>query len=205
MLKLVNEFNKVGGNPVRKVPYYDIFQDKLLKSRINLIDEEIKEVLEATTKEDKLKELCDVLVVCYGLLGFAGIVESKDGIKPREPASLLTSFRDLVSAANQTLFKNFIIACENIIYIAKYEIEQLNVDVDAAFAEVCKSNMSKFVPLRDEHVAVRSCVKIAHEGRYTNPGYRTSPGRDYWVIYDRDTNKILKSSEYKKADMKQFI
>lgn len=204
MLKLVNEFNIVGGNTVRKAPYYEIFQDKLLESRINLIDEEIKEVLEATTPEDKLKELCDVLVVTYGLLGFAG-VESQDGIKPREPSSLINSFRDLKSSVVLSLFKNLVDSCENIIYIAKKEIEELNVDVDSAFKEVCDSNMSKFVLLKDEDIAIQSCIKIAHEGRYKSPNYRTSPGRHYWVIYDRDTNKILKSCMYRKANMKQFF
>lgn len=204
MYKLVNEFNKVGGNPVRDEPYLEVFHDKLLESRINLIDEEIKEVLEAESKEDKLKELCDVLVVTYGLLGFVGI-KSNDGIKPREPTSLCNSFRDLKSSLILKLFNNMVIACENIIYIAKTEIEEMNVDANAAFKEVCASNMSKFVLLKDEDVAIKSCVKIASEGRYKSPNYKTSPCKEYWVIYDRATDKILKSCDYKKANMKQFI
>ena len=79
-------------------------------------------------------------------------------------------------------------ACENIIYIAKKEIREMGVDADAAFKEVCESNMSKFIPLKDEHIAIMSCTQIAHAGRYKSPHYKTSPGRDYWVIYDRNTN-----------------
>lgn len=146
---LVNEFNRTAGNPVRdNIVDDDVFDTEphMIQSRLALIQEEVKEVVEAIEDKnlnDVAKELGDVLVVTYGMLGYLGINANR------------------------------LMEC------------------------IMKSNMSKFVPIDNECVAVESCSKIQSEGRYDTPTYKKSDCGKYWIIYNKSTDKILKSIEYK--------
>jgi len=67
----VGEFHRVFGHPKNEKPQFNIFDDdkKLVKLRIDLIQEELDELKEACEEKDMTEvadALCDILYVTYG-------------------------------------------------------------------------------------------------------------------------------------------
>ena len=73
----VVEFCKTFGHPAPNKPQYDIWNNpKLVKLRVDLIDEEDKELKEAVKNKDfkeTVDALADILYVTYGMLATLGV------------------------------------------------------------------------------------------------------------------------------------
>ena len=85
-------------------------------------------------------------------------------------------------------------ALSDILYVVYGAYTAFGVDADAAFDLVHKSNMSKLCKTEEE--AIRTVESYKNDERYDSPAYRLSPDGSYYVVYNRSTNKILKSIEY---------
>ncbi len=83
----------------------------------------------------------------------------------------------------------------DIIYIAAQQLRLMGVDVDAALAEVHRSNMSKALPL-DGSVKLSDELEIARR-RYPQAGIKE--GQRKAVLMCGETNKVIKPTTYSKA------
>jgi predicted HAD superfamily Cof-like phosphohydrolase len=80
----------------------------------------------------------------------------------------------------------------------------LGINLDQSFDIVHKSNMSKLC--RDKYDAMITVDKYKRtDKRYNTPDCRLSDNRKGWVIFNRDTGKILKSYKYTPADFKIML
>lgn len=70
------------------------------------------------------------------------------------------------------------------------------INVDNCFEEVQKSNMSKVCLSEEEAIETVNWYK-ENETKYKCPSYRKSNNQNYWIIFDENTSKILKSINFK--------
>ena len=86
---------------------------------------------------------------------------------------------------------------DDIVYLV-FEISKfIKIDIFKIFMIVHKSNMTKVCT--DESTANETILWYKqNETRYSNPTYRTIELNNniFWIIYDQDTKKILKSIKY---------
>lgn len=78
-----------------------------------------------------------------------------------------------------------------------------NIDLDTAFNEVHRSNMTKVCATEED--AVESIKRLKDEGRYKEPMYRKSDCGKYYVLYDNVTQKILKNYKYETPKLEKVI
>jgi hypothetical protein len=84
------------------------------------------------------------------------------------------------------------------IVVSVFEISKyLQIDIINLFDIVHKSNMTKICLTELEAIETVEWYKT-NELRYKEPDYKNInyDGKDYYVIYDKETNKILKSIKY---------
>jgi predicted HAD superfamily Cof-like phosphohydrolase len=77
------------------------------------------------------------------------------------------------------------------------------IDLDVSFDLVHKSNMTK--ACKTEQEALDTVEQIVKDGRYKNPKYKLSRDGKYWLVYDGDNNKTLKSKYYSPVDLKYLL
>jgi len=91
--------------------------------------------------------------------------------------------------------------CKLLYFVNKMGCD-IGINLDEAFDIVHSSNMSKVCPSEDlakETVA----WYVANDVRYKTPDYRES---EYgWVVFNKDTGKILKSIKYTPADFTSLL
>ncbi len=92
--------------------------------------------------------------------------------------------------------------CLDKIIIFIFEMSKcLEINIDELFTIVHKSNMSKVCEDMDTALETVNWYK-SNETRYKEPNYREIIYNDkkYWVIYDEETKKILKSVKYNQVN-----
>jgi predicted HAD superfamily Cof-like phosphohydrolase len=100
-------------------------------------------------------------------------------------------------------FKESIDALCDILYVTYGAFTAFGVDADKAFDIVQKSNMSKLCRTKEE--AIETVKTYESDTRYDSPDFRLSDnGKDY-VVFNRNTKKILKSIAYTPADFSSLI
>jgi len=116
---------------------------------------------------------------------------------------------DLMNIENRNFedfngFQNYLCLYEtylvNIIKSVLSITNEMSIDLDKFFTIVHNSNMSKIC--KSEEEAIRSIDYYKNvETRYNDPRYRVTYLNDvpYYIIYDEETKKILKSIDYTKA------
>jgi len=77
----------------------------------------------------------------------------------------------------------------------------LGINLDTSFKIVHSSNMSKLCNSESEAKETVEWYKN-NDSRYKTPEYRKSDDDKYWVVYNKDSGKILKSILYTPADFK---
>ena len=92
-------------------------------------------------------------------------------------------------------FKESIDALTDILYVVYGAYTAFGINADEAFKLVHDSNMSKLC--NSEQEAIETVEFYKRDGRYDSPTYRLSPDRNYYVVYNQSTSKILKSINYK--------
>jgi predicted HAD superfamily Cof-like phosphohydrolase len=80
----------------------------------------------------------------------------------------------------------------------------LGIDLDMSFDIVHRSNMSKLCISEEEAKQTVENYKL-NDKRYNTPEYRNSDNDKYWVVFNRDTGKILKSINYNPADFRELF
>ena len=171
----VKEFMTTFGQPVLDKPT-PLPEDRQ-KLRIALLFEELKEYAEASGKLDYFAELCDTVKRDFDLLdNVTGYVPVVNQVEQLD--ALLDSQYVLSGAVHEHGFGGIF---------------------DAGFEEVHSSNMSK--ACSDIATALRTVDKYAEEGIEVHCDTNSLP----IVIYRAEDNKVLKSIDYKPAQLAQFL
>jgi predicted HAD superfamily Cof-like phosphohydrolase len=221
---MVNEFHTVFGHPINDAPM--MHDEKLKQFRLGLINEEIGELGDAIQKEDAvecLDALCDLAYVTYGAAIALGLSPNSvrlyaheeylrgdvEDIKfiDKDPSFYpfnvgYNGFRMYAQhLSNAKEGREFYDRLCHIIILIRNVCSDIGVNYEDAFAEVHRSNMSKVCA--DEESAQKSVEMYKEEGRYKYPAYRQSG--DYYVVYDKETTKILKNHAWSVPNLKPFI
>jgi predicted HAD superfamily Cof-like phosphohydrolase len=226
----VGLFHEVFGHPRNVVPQTNIFSEDMttVNFRISLIDEEVKEFIQAVNTNDIIEAvdgICDTLYVvngAYHVLGasyptsaITSFVDSDSVYTPnvlevkatkiKSKIGLLLSMIDCLRSTSINHDYEGFVQTLHLIQIECYNLAStLGVDVDSCFNEVQSSNMSKVCTSEQEAIESVEWYRNT-EKRYTDPQFRKSSNPLYWVIYDNATSKILKSINFKKPDLQSVI
>jgi predicted HAD superfamily Cof-like phosphohydrolase len=155
----VQEFNELFGAIRHNTPNKDILDNnKLIKFRMDLIREEMKELEEAVQNKDYVETvdaLSDILYVVYGMG------------------------------------------------------DAIGVNLDDAFKLVHESNMSKLCDTEKQAIETVEWYKEQFKlglQPYDTPNYRSRiiGNKEYFVVYNESTSKILKSIYYQPVDLKKL-
>ena len=240
----VVDFNKCFGSVVSDVLNTSLFETnpKIVDLKYNLIDEEIKELIEAYNNDDIVEiidALSDIKYVLHGMAAAFGInmdvafkqylhvfvtyvknyedtnfdiinthynfkndvKHYKDNIKVINFKKTLDELIVIIKNINKELsvstktcnIKSLRInLCKLLYYINKMGA-YIGINLDESFRIVHDSNMSKVC--NTEELA-KETVKwyLENDDRYKTPSYRES---EYgWVVYNKNSGKILKSINY---------
>lgn len=215
---MVTEFHNIFGHPINTTLQSDIFvkDPKLVHFRISQIEEEIKEFEDAVSKCDNVEivdAICDTLYFVYGTMVVFGIPYKKyqhQNYSLNNLCDYIDILHNHLSSLKNSFMNNNLMQFIDILYAIEkecYKIGSLiNVDVDVCFSEVHRSNMTKVCSTEDDaKKTVSYYLQIYENGdtKYSEPSYRQK--ENYFVVYDRTTSKILKSINFEKPNLKQFI
>lgn len=213
--------------------FYD--DSVLSLSRILLIDEEIKELSNAFNNNDLVEfidALCDILYTIFAAGLVYSIQFNKlfditknnlDNVKIDK--NILVIKRDVIDNIinNPTNKENICYLMENLKISQKdkkfelfeyslgkimfhiYELSEiLSIDISKFFDEVHESNMTKKCDTEEE---AKSSVNwyINNSKKYVEPSYRKSNCGKYYIIYNKNPRKILKSIGFKKPNIDEIL
>jgi len=103
--------------------------------------------------------------------------------------------KELEQAIKENNFTEVIDALSDILYVVYGAGHEFGINLDKTFNLVHESNMTKFCKTEEEAQVTVQWYK-ENEPRYKTPSYRKSPDQIHYVVYDADTDKILKSINY---------
>jgi predicted HAD superfamily Cof-like phosphohydrolase len=106
---------------------------------------------------------------------------------------------ELKDACDQRDFTGIKDALSDILYVVYGAGHALGIDLDKCFDLVHKSNMTKACRTEDE--AKETVIYIRENEKRYNPAYRQSSDGKYWIVYDQDSGKILKSKYYQAVEL----
>lgn len=228
----VLDFNRQFGTTVHTTQQPDIFdQDpKLIKLKLSLIQEEVKELEEAVSQKnfkEVIDALSDILYVAYGMfcaLGTSGneahdftlqigVIDNKPNLSMLEEHpniidvqlnNIINDMKTLEESVNEKQFTRTNDSLKNIIFDVNEMFYVIGINGDQAFDLVHKSNMTKLCSSEKEAEETVAWY-INNEKRYDSPSYRKSYNDKYWVVYNKSTGKILKSINYKPVDFSSIL
>ncbi len=191
-MNLVREFHETFDHPIAE--YKNITDNnQVLLLRNNLIDEEINEYLDAIKNNDIIEQvdaLCDISYVCYGALIVYGM--QCDISDNNQLCDLTTYMDDLRKVKENEEYEKLV---NKLIYTCKYLLNnnytKYNLIFDECFDEVHYSNMSKSCFNEDD---AKKSVDI-YKTKNISADYKKK--NNYYVIYNRETKKILKNYKFK--------
>jgi len=206
----VDLFNKVAGVYTQEHQDPNVFQNEsLISLRLSLIEEEIKELQEATSQNNHIEvidALADILYVVYGMGSSLGLKlinehtykvnEKSLGVPDDSDLNILQGYFHFLK--QETQHKNFLgiqINLMSLIDTVYIVAMKLHIDINKAFDIVHNSNMSKF-PETEELAQKTVDWYLKNENRYDSPSYRFSEISNRYVVYNKSTGKILKSISY---------
>jgi predicted HAD superfamily Cof-like phosphohydrolase len=220
----VEEFHKVFQHPIKKKPDENVFYNdpKLVDLRLKLIKEEYNELTDAVSKSDLVEvvdALADLSYVIYGAGHAFGIdlnksIPQMDSTKNKPKLNIfytetkvidqrLKLIKDKMNDLSDAISKSNITDVANtlgdLLYIIYVTSEVFGVELNYAFALVHESNMTK--ACKSESDAKDTIEEIKSKGVYKNPQYKLAENGKYWIVYEADTGKILKSKYYKAVDL----
>ncbi len=114
-------------------------------------------------------------------------------------------FQELQDAIKDKDFNETLDALCDIQYVVLGFYTAIGIDADTAFDIVHKSNMSKLCKTEEE---AQHSVKVYQDEkpqRYDSPAYRKADDNIHWVVYNKNTKKILKSYKYTPANFETLI
>ena len=109
---------------------------------------------------------------------------------------ILEEVQELKDSVSQKDFIETVDALTDIMYVTLGAFTAIGVDADKAFDLVHKSNMSKLCTSEEEAQKTVQWYKENESHRYDSPSYRMSDDNVHWVVYNKNTKKILKNINY---------
>jgi len=110
---------------------------------------------------------------------------------------------ELNEAVKNKDFKETIDALSDILYVVYGFYTAIGIDADKAFELVHKSNMSKLCISEDE--AKETVRSYENDTRYDSPEYKLSDDGKHYIVYNRNTSKILKSINYNAVNFDSIL
>ena len=107
---------------------------------------------------------------------------------------------ELEESVQQNNFTEIKDALGDILYVVYGMGLEFGIDLDNVFSLIHESNMTKFCKTEEEAQKTVEWYK-ENEKRYKSPTYRKAEGCEYWVVYNADDDKILKSINYHPVDL----
>lgn len=206
---------------------------KLIEFRIGLINEEYVELCEAIEQNNIIEivdALCDIVYVTYGAghcigYNFNEKINSFNNCKSYDTKGYEKAFEHFMTHKNDindfvgklsdfkdNAFEIVYKSMENkhdrfenlLIHVLKSVYDLVNIleiDFDSMFREVHRSNMSKVCNNLED--ALKSVEIYQSDSRYISPSYRIKG--NYYVVYDDQTSKILKSYKWSTPDLIKYF
>lgn len=103
--------------------------------------------------------------------------------------------KELEQAIKDKNFTEVIDALSDILYVVYGAGHEMGVQLDHTFDLVHKSNMTKFCDTEQQAKDTVEWYK-KNELRYKQPSYRLAPDGVHYVVFDAETDKVLKSINY---------
>lgn len=113
--------------------------------------------------------------------------------------------RELEQAAKDNDMTEVIDALGDILYVVYGMGAAFGINLDRAFEIVHASNMSKLCRTEQEALDTLAHYKTLPGFENVNVKYRPSPDGKYYVIYNADTGKILKSKYFTLPDFREMM
>jgi predicted HAD superfamily Cof-like phosphohydrolase len=107
---------------------------------------------------------------------------------------------ELKEAIEKKDFKEVADALSDILYVVYGAGHAFGIDLDKTFDEVHDSNMTKACKTEEEAIETINYIKET-QPRYKDPSYKVSKDGKYYIIYDKETGKILKNKNYREVDL----
>lgn len=114
-------------------------------------------------------------------------------------------FNELKKAVNENNLNNVIDALADILYVVYGMGVAFGIDLDKAFKIVHESNMSKLCSNKIEALETIKNYKNLPEFANVNVGFRPSSDNKYFVVYNTDTGKILKSKFFTSPNFEELL
>ena len=175
--------------------------EKAIENQPALIEEEYRELVEATTYAEMIDACVDIFVTAamefYNKFG-----EYNNEFRP--DIVTIASGVDLIGTAiDMEEHWRVYPLIESILRMCKF-------DVDGALEEVNKSNWSKFANVKDfdndEVYMYKECERIESLGRYKDVYFEVVEHEGEQLVVFKDGNeKILKPFSFVEADFEQFV
>lgn len=114
-------------------------------------------------------------------------------------------FAELGDAIRDKNLVETVDALGDLLYVVYGAFDAFGVDADHTVELIHESNMSKMCC--SEADAQETCEWYASQDQYSHfkPSYRQSNVADKWIVFDKVTNKILKSKYYKPVDLSSVL
>jgi predicted HAD superfamily Cof-like phosphohydrolase len=107
---------------------------------------------------------------------------------------------ELKEAIEKKDFKEVADALSDILYVVYGAGHAFGINLDKTFEEVHDSNMTKACKSEEEAIETIEYIKQT-QARYKDPSYKLSSDGKYYIIYDKETGKILKNKNYREVDL----
>lgn len=114
-------------------------------------------------------------------------------------------FNELKEGVNENNMTEVIDALGDILYVVYGMGQAFGIDLDKAFKIVHESNMSKLCKNETEAMETIEHYKTLPGFENVNVRYRVSSDGSYYVIYNGETGKILKSKYFKLPDFSEMM
>ena len=106
---------------------------------------------------------------------------------------------ELEDAIDDKDLRETVDALADILYVVYGAFNAFGIDGDKAFDLVHNSNMTKLCKTEEE--AKLSVEAYKKDSRYKSPEYRLADDGKNWIVFDKETTKILKSKNYSAVDL----
>lgn len=109
-------------------------------------------------------------------------------------------FAELEDAINKKDIVEVADALSDLLYVVHGCGLAFGIDLDDTFKRVHASNMTKACLTEQEAIDTVEHIKKT-QPRYTNPQYKKSADEKFYIVFDKDSGKILKSINYTPVDL----
>lgn len=143
----------------------------------------------------------------FGVLEESSPFVSKTTIFDDDPATVKNAlaliqeeFDELKDAIDEKDFVETSDALIDMVYVILGMSARLGINFDEIFGLVHANNMSKLC--KTEEIAKETVLHYKSDSRYDSVNWRIAPDNVHYVVYNKSTNKVLKSITWKPVDLR---